>query len=75
MEALSVSPKVTRARLIWFPFVLMAVGSWAPLVGMWIQGIEWTGAAGRAVAFWYTVPALVAASHCTRGARAHRTLG
>ena len=60
METLSVSPKVTKARLIWAPFVLMAIGSWAPVAVMWSQGIEWSGAAGRAVAFWYTVPALVA---------------
>jgi len=55
-----VSLEVTRARLIWVPFALMAAGSWAPVIGMWLGGIEWTGAAGRAVAVWYTVPALVA---------------
>jgi hypothetical protein len=55
-----VSPKVTKARLIWAPFALMAIGSWMPVIWMWSQGIEWAGAAGRAVAFWYTVPALVA---------------
>ena len=60
METLSVSPEVTKARLIWGPFVLMAIGSWAPVLVMWAQGTEWSGAAGRAVAFWYTVPALVA---------------
>jgi hypothetical protein len=60
LETLSVSPKVTRARLIWAPFVLMAIGSWVPVAWMWSRGIEWAGAAGRAVAFWYTVPALVA---------------
>jgi len=38
----------------------MAIGSWAPVVAMWLQGIEWTGAIGRAVAVWYAVPALVA---------------
>lgn len=54
------SPEVTKTRLIWVPFMLMAVGSWTPVVGMWFQGIEWSGAAGRAVALWYTVPALVA---------------
>ena len=54
------SPKVTKARLIWAPFALMAIGSWMPVIWMWSQGIEWAGAAGRAVAFWYTVPALVA---------------
>ncbi len=54
------SPKVTKSRLIWVPFALMAIGSWTPVVGMWLNGIEWSGAAGRAVAFWYTVPALVA---------------
>lgn len=37
----------------------MAIGSWTPVVGMWLNGIEWTGAPGRAVAVWYTVPALV----------------
>ena len=54
------SPKITKRRLIWFPFALMAIGSWTPVLGMWLQGIEWTGAAGRAVSIWYTVPALVA---------------
>ncbi len=54
------SPKVTKARLIWVPFALMAVGSWVPTAWMWSQGIEWSGAAGRAVAIWYTVPALLA---------------
>lgn len=54
------SPKITKARLIWVPFVLMAIGSWTPVLGMWLQGVEWTGAAGRAVALWYTVPALLA---------------
>ena len=38
----------------------MAIGSWTPVVGMWLNGIEWSGGAGRAIAFWYTVPALVA---------------
>ncbi len=38
----------------------MAVGSWTPVFVMWSQGIEWTGAAGRAVAFWYAFPALIA---------------
>jgi len=60
VETLSVSPRVTRARLIGWPFALMAIGSWTPVAWMWSQGIEWSGAAGRAVAFWYTVPALVA---------------
>jgi hypothetical protein len=60
VETLSVSPKVTKARLIWVPFALMAIGSWTPVLGMWLNGIEWSGASGRAVAFWYTVPALVA---------------
>lgn len=46
--------------MIWLPFAIMAAGSWAPVVVMWTQGIEWTGAAGRAAAIWYTVPALVA---------------
>jgi len=55
-----VSPAITKARLIWIPFALMAIGSWTPIAGMWLGGIEWSGAAGRAVAFWYTVPALVA---------------
>jgi hypothetical protein len=55
-----VSPKVTKARLIWLPFALMAIGSWTPVFGMWLNGMEWSGPAGRAVAFWYTVPALVA---------------
>ena len=54
------SPEVTKARLIWVPFALMAVGSWVPTAWMWSQGIEWSGAAGRAVAIWYTVPALLA---------------
>ena len=54
------SPKITKARLIWLPFALMAIGSWTPVLGMWLNGVEWAGAAGRAVAFWYTVPALVA---------------
>ena len=54
------SPKVTKARLIWVPFALMAVGSWVPTAWMWSQGIEWSGAAGRAAAIWYTVPALLA---------------
>jgi hypothetical protein len=27
---------------------------------MWLNGIEWSGAAGKAIAFWYTVPALIA---------------
>jgi membrane protease YdiL (CAAX protease family) len=60
VEALSVSPKVTKARLIWFPFALMALGSWAPALWMWSQGVEWSGAAGRAASIWYTVPALLA---------------
>jgi len=55
-----VSPRITKRRLIWLPFAIMAVGSWTPVFWMWAQGIEWTGAAGRAVAIWYTVPALVA---------------
>jgi len=55
-----VSPKVTTARLIWAPFALMAVGSWTPVIIMASQGIEWSGAAGRAAALWYTVPALIA---------------
>jgi hypothetical protein len=54
-----VSLTVTKARLIWVPFALMSVGSWTPVLGMWLQGLEWSGAAGRAVAFWYTVPALI----------------
>lgn len=54
------SPKVTKARLIWAPFALMAVGSWTPVIIMASQGIEWSGAAGRAAALWYTVPALIA---------------
>ena len=54
------SPRITKTRLIWVPFALMAIGSWTPLLGMWLNGIDWSGAAGRAVAFWYTVPALVA---------------
>ncbi|HSN83086.1 MAG TPA: CPBP family glutamic-type intramembrane protease [Polyangiales bacterium] len=54
------SPRITKPRLIWLPFSIMAVGSWAPVFWMWAHGIEWTGAAGRAVAIWYTVPALVA---------------
>ena len=54
------SPKVTKARLIGGPFVLMCLGSWAPVAWMWSHDIAWAGAAGRAAAFWYTVPALVA---------------
>ena len=54
------SPKVTKTRLIWFPFVLMALGSWLPTFVMWSEGIEWSGPAGRAIAIWYNVPALVA---------------
>ncbi len=60
METLSVTPKVTETRLIWVPFALMAIGSWTPVLAMWIQGYSWEGAAGRAVAVWYPVPALVA---------------
>ena len=60
METLSVSPKITKARLIWVPFALMAIGSWTPVVGMWLSGIEWAGAAGRSITIWYTVPALLA---------------
>lgn len=60
METLSVSPKITKARLIWAPFSLMAIGSWVPVLVMASQGIEWSGAAARAVALWYTVPALIA---------------
>ena len=52
--------RATRARLIGIPFVLMAVGSWTPVFAMWWQGIEWTGAIGRAVAVWYAFPALIA---------------
>lgn len=52
--------RATRARLIGIPFALMAIGSWTPVLAMWSQGIEWTGAIGRAVAVWYAVPALVA---------------
>jgi len=55
-----VSPKVTKGRLIWAPFALMAVGSWTPVAFMAWQGIAWSGPAGRAVAVWYTVPALLA---------------
>jgi len=55
-----VSPKITKARLIWAPFSLMAIGSWVPVLVMASQGIEWSGAAARAVALWYTVPALIA---------------
>jgi len=55
-----VSLRITKPRLIWLPFAIMALGSWAPVFGMWARGIEWTGAAGRAAAVWYTVPALVA---------------
>lgn len=54
------TPAVTKARLIWVPFILMAVGSWVPTAWLWSQGIEWSGAAGRALAIWYTVPALLA---------------
>lgn len=54
------SPRVTKARLIWAPFALMAIGSWAPVLWMAWNGIPWSGAAGRAVSLWYTVPALVA---------------
>ena len=53
-------PEVTKPRLIWIPFALMAVGSWVPTAWMWSQGVEWSGAAGRAVAIWYTGPALLA---------------
>lgn len=53
-------PDVTKARLIWAPFGVMAIGSWTPVVAMWLGGVEWSGAAGRALALWYTVPALVA---------------
>ncbi len=60
METLSVSPKITKARLIGIPFVLMAVGSWTPVVGMWLNDIEWSGAAARSITIWYTVPALLA---------------
>lgn len=52
--------RVTRARLIGIPFSLMAVGSWLPVLVMWWQGVEWAGAAGRAVAVWYAFPALIA---------------
>ena len=52
--------RVTRARLIGIPFALMAVGSWAPVVAMYVQGAEWAGALGRAVAIWYGFPALIA---------------
>jgi membrane protease YdiL (CAAX protease family) len=55
-----VSPKITRARLIGVPFAVMAVGSWTPVLAMAMGGVQWTGATGRAVAIWYTVPALVA---------------
>jgi len=55
-----VSFRATRARLIGIPFALMAIGSWTPVLAMWSQGIEWTGAIGRAVAVWYAVPALIA---------------
>lgn len=51
---------VTKARLIGIPFAVMAIGSWAPVLAMWLQGIEWTGPIGRAVAVWYAVPALIA---------------
>ncbi|MBW2547126.1 MAG: hypothetical protein JRE82_07780, partial [Deltaproteobacteria bacterium] len=60
METLSVSPEISKSQLIWVPFALMAIGSWTPVVGMWLNGIEWSGGAGRAIAFWYTVPVLVA---------------
>jgi membrane protease YdiL (CAAX protease family) len=60
VETLSVSPRITKSRLIWVPFALMAIGSWAPVLLMGSQGITWAGAAGRAVAIWYTVPALIA---------------
>lgn len=54
------SPRITKARLIWVPFALMAVGSWAPVLWMASNGVPWSGAAGRAVSLWYTVPALIA---------------
>lgn len=38
----------------------MAIGSWGPVLAMWLWGIEWAGAAGRAIGIWYAVPALVA---------------
>mgnify|MGYP001821795980 CR=1 FL=1 len=38
----------------------MALGSWAPVVWMWSQGLSWSGAEGRALAVWYAFPALIA---------------
>lgn len=52
--------RATPTKLIAIPFALMAIGSWTPVAAMWFQGIEWSGAIGRAVAVWYAVPALVA---------------
>ncbi|MEM7137531.1 MAG: CPBP family glutamic-type intramembrane protease [Myxococcota bacterium] len=38
----------------------MALGSWAPVIFMWVRDVPWSGGIGRAVAIWYAFPALIA---------------
>ena len=51
--------RITRARIIGLLFLLMAIGSWTPVIWMWVAGVDWSGAAGRAVSVWYGFPALI----------------
>lgn len=50
----------SKAQLVGIPFVLMALGSWTPVVVMWLNDIPWSGAVGRGAAIWYGFPALIA---------------
>ena len=50
VETLSVSPKVTQARLIWVPFALMAFGSWTPTI--WHVAPRASSGPGRQGAPW-----------------------
>lgn len=52
--------RISRARVIALVFGLMALGSWAPVLWLWSQGLGWSGPAGRALAVWYAFPALIA---------------
>lgn len=54
------STRLSRARLIGIPFAVMALGSWTPVIAMWVNDIPWTGGIGRGVSIWYGFPALIA---------------
>lgn len=51
--------RITKARVIALLFGLMALGSWTPVIWMWLAGIAWDAPAGRAVSVWYGFPALI----------------